>query len=119
MAERDEDAPIQIDEKQMKKNPLWNHVVLLERAGVRGNARWCCKYCTVEFGGSNSRVNSHLLQIQGDGIKIYMKVTKSIQAQLNNEVAKAKEEADKSKDKDVSLLTGRIQDVEVCNKSQS
>jgi hypothetical protein len=33
MAEHDECALIQIDEQQMK-NPLWNHVVLLERAGV-------------------------------------------------------------------------------------
>jgi hypothetical protein len=41
MAECDERAPIQIDEQQIKKNPLWNHV-LLERAGVGGNARWHC-----------------------------------------------------------------------------
>ncbi len=88
----------------MKKNPLWNHVVLLERAGVGGNARWRCKYCRGEFGGSYSRVKSHLLQIQGGGIKICLKVTKSIQAQLNNEIAKSKEEADKSKDKDVSWI---------------
>jgi hypothetical protein len=38
-------------------------------------------------------------------------VPKSIQAQLNNEVAKAKEEADKSKDKDVPLPTARTQNV--------
>jgi hypothetical protein len=42
MAGRDDRGPIQIDEQQMKKNPLWNHVVLLERAGVGGNARWRC-----------------------------------------------------------------------------
>jgi hypothetical protein len=45
----------------MKKNPLWNHVVLLERAGVGGNARWHCKYCRGEFGVNYSRVKSHLL----------------------------------------------------------
>jgi hypothetical protein len=104
MAEHDERAPIQIDEQQMKNNPLWNHVVLLERAGVGGNATWCCKYCRGEFAGSYSRVKRHLLQIQGGGIKICLKVTKSIQAQLNNEIAKSKEEADKSKDKDVSWI---------------
>jgi hypothetical protein len=32
----DERAPIQIDDQQLKKNPLWNHVVLLERAGLEG-----------------------------------------------------------------------------------
>jgi hypothetical protein len=83
----------------MKKNPLWNHVVLLERARVVGNARWRCKYCRSEFGGSYSRVKSHLLQIQGGGVKICMKVTKSIQAQLNSEIAKSKEGVDKSKDR--------------------
>jgi hypothetical protein len=83
MAEHDECALIQIDEQQMK-NPLWNHVVLLERAGVGGNTRWRRKYCRGEFGGSYSRVKSHLLQIHGGGIKICMKVMKSIQAQLNN-----------------------------------
>jgi hypothetical protein len=36
MAECDEHAPIQIDEQQMKKNPLRNNVVLLERAHVGG-----------------------------------------------------------------------------------
>jgi hypothetical protein len=72
MAERDDCAPIQIDEQQMKKNPLWNHVVLLERAGVGGNARWRCEYCRGEFGESYSRVKSHLLQIQGGGIRIFM-----------------------------------------------
>jgi hypothetical protein len=40
-----------------------------------------------------------------------MKVTNSIQAQLNSEVAKAKEGADKSKDKDVTLPTARTQNV--------
>jgi hypothetical protein len=45
----------------MKNNPLWNHVVLLERTGVGGNARWRCKYCRGEFGVNNSRVKSHLL----------------------------------------------------------
>jgi hypothetical protein len=40
-----------------------------------------------------------------------MKVTKSIQAQLNSEVAKAKEGTDKSKDKDVSLPAARTQNV--------
>jgi hypothetical protein len=63
--------------------------VLLERAGVGGNVRWCCKYYRGEFGGSYSRVKGHLLQIQGGGIMICVKVTKSIQAQLNSEVAKA------------------------------
>ena len=107
MAGRDERAPIQLDEQQLKKNPLWNHVVVLERAGIGGNARWHCKYCKIEFGGSYSRVKSHLLRIQGGGIKICAKVTRSIQNQLNNEVAKAKEEVDKSKDKDVPLPTAR------------
>ncbi|CAN6287069.1 unnamed protein product, partial [Urochloa humidicola] len=31
MAQNDECAPIQLDEQQLKKNPLWNHVVLLEK----------------------------------------------------------------------------------------
>src|SRR6266540_4852188 len=110
-AGRDERAPIQIDEQQLKKNPLWNHVVVLERAGAGGNARWRCKYCRGEFGGSYSRVKSHLLRVQGTGIKICMKVTRSILAQLNNEVAKAKDVADKSKDKDVPLATARTQNV--------
>jgi hypothetical protein len=97
MAGRDERAPIQIDAQQMKKNPLWNHVVLLERAGAGGNARWRCKYCKEEYGGSYSRVKSHLLRVQGLGIKICPKVTRSILAQLNSEVAKAKYEASKAK----------------------
>jgi hypothetical protein len=111
MVGRDDRGPIQIDEQQMKKNPLWNHAVLLERAGDGGNARWCCKYCMGEFGGSYSSVKSHLHQIQIGGIKICMKVTKSIQAQLNSEVAKAKEGADESKDKDLLLPTARTQNV--------
>jgi len=90
MAGRDERAPIQIDAQQMNKNPLWNHVVLLERAGTGGNARWRCKYCGEEYGGSYSRVKSHLLRVQGGGIKICAKVTKSVLSQLNSEVAKAK-----------------------------
>jgi hypothetical protein len=48
----------------MKKNPLWTHVVLLERAGVGGNARWRCKYCKGEFGVNYSRVKSHLLLLK-------------------------------------------------------
>jgi hypothetical protein len=103
MAGRDERAPIQIDTQQMNKNPLWNHVVLLERAGTGGNARWRCKYCGEEYGGSYSRVKSHLLRVQGGGIKICAKVTKSVLSQLNSEVAKAKDEASKSKDRDVPL----------------
>ena len=111
MAGRDERAPIQIDAQQMKKNPLWNHVVLLERAGTGGNARWRCKYCGEEYGGSYSRVKSHLLRVQGGGIKICAKVTKSVLSQLNSEVAKAKDEASKSKDRDVPLSTGSTQNM--------
>ena len=111
MAGRDERAPIQIDAQQMKKNPLWNHVVLLERAGTGGNARWRCKYCGEEYGGSYSRVKSHLLRVQGGGINICAKVTKSVLSQLNSEVAKAKDEASKSKDRDVPLSTGSTQNM--------
>ena len=49
MAQNDERAPIELDEQQLKKNPLWNHVVLLEKASSGGNAIWKCKYCTVEL----------------------------------------------------------------------
>jgi hypothetical protein len=107
----DERAPIQIDDQQLKKNPLWNHVVLLERAGAGGNARWRCKYCKGEYGGSYSRVKSHLLRVQGTGIKICMKVTRDILDQLNKEVAKAKDVSDKSKEKDVPLPTAGTQNV--------
>ena len=88
---------------QLKKNPLWNHVVLLEKASSGGNAVWKCKYCTVEYRGSYSRVKSHLLRITGNGIKICPRVTKSVLGQLKNEVAKAADDTDKSKPKDVPL----------------
>ena len=38
MAHNDERAAIELDEQQLKKNPLWNHVVLLEKASSGGNA---------------------------------------------------------------------------------
>ena len=38
MAHNDERAAIELDEHQLKKNPLWNHVVLLEKASSGGNA---------------------------------------------------------------------------------
>jgi len=88
---------------QLKKNPLWNHVVLLEKASSGGNAVWKCKYCTVEYRGSYSRVKSHLLRITGNGIKICPRVTKSVLGQLKNEVAKAADDTDKSKPKHVPL----------------
>ena len=92
MAQNDEHAAIELDEQQLKKNPLWNHVVLLEKASSGGNAVWKCKYCTAEHWGTYSRVKScllRLLRITGDGIKICPRVTKSILGQLKNEVAKA------------------------------
>jgi len=52
---------------------------------------------------SYSRVKSHLLRITGGGIKICPKVTKSVLGQLKNEVAKAADDTDKSKPKDVPL----------------
>jgi hypothetical protein len=102
-SQNDERAAIELDEQQLKKNPLWNHVVLLEKASSGGNAVWTCKYCNSEYKGSYSRVKSHLLRITGGGIKICPKVSKSILAQLKNEVAKAADEKDKSKPKDVPL----------------
>ena len=92
MAHNDERAAIELDEHQLKKNPLWNHVVLLEKASSGGNAVWKCKYCSLEYRGSYSRVKSHLLRITGGGIKICPRVTKSVLGQLKN-VAKAPEGA--------------------------
>ena len=103
MAHNDERAAIELDEHQLKKNPLWNHIVLLEKASSGGNAVWKCKYCSLEYRGSYSRVKSHLLRITGGGIKICPKVTKSVLGQLKNEVAKAADDTDKSKPKDVPL----------------
>jgi hypothetical protein len=37
MAQNDERAPIELDEQQLKKNPLSNHVVHLEKASSGGN----------------------------------------------------------------------------------
>jgi hypothetical protein len=72
----DERAPIKIVEQQLKMTPLWNHVVLLERAGGGGNARWQCKYCKGEYCGSYFRVKNHLLWVQGTRIKICLKPQK-------------------------------------------
>ena len=44
-----------------------------------------------------------MLRITGGGIKICPKVTKSVLGQLKNEVAKATDDTDKSKPKDVPL----------------
>ena len=100
MAQNDERAPIELDEQQLKKNPLWNHVVLVEKASSGGNAVWKCKYCMTEYRGTRLL---RLLRITGDGIKICPRVTKSILGQLKNEVAKAADDNDKSKPKDVPL----------------
>ena len=62
MAQNDEHAAIELDEQQLK-NPLWNHVVLLEKASSGGNVVWTCKYCTSEYRESYSRVKSHLSNI--------------------------------------------------------
>ncbi|WVZ88415.1 hypothetical protein U9M48_034941 [Paspalum notatum var. saurae] len=103
MPPRDERVPIELDEQQKKNYPLWNHVVLLEKAPTGGNSIWRCKYCNQEHNGSYSRVRNHLLRVAGTGIKICPKVTKSVLAQLKSEVAKAAEDNDRSKAKDVPL----------------
>ncbi|XP_066342489.1 uncharacterized protein [Miscanthus floridulus] len=103
MAPHDERAPIEVDDQQKKKNPLWKHVVLLEKAVAGGNAVWRCKYCNLEYKGSYSRIKSHLLRITGGGIKICTAVTKSILAQLKSEIAEAADEIDKSKAKVIPL----------------
>jgi len=103
MAPHDERAPIEVDDQQKKKNPLWKHVVLLEKAVAGGNAVWRCKYCNLEYKGSYSRIKSHLLRITGAEIKICTAVTKSILAQLKSEIAEAADEIDKSKAKVIPL----------------
>jgi len=103
MASRDERAPIEVDDQQKKKNPLWNHVVLLEKAAAGGNAVWRCKYYKLEYKGSYSRIKSHLLRISGGGIKICTAVDKFILAQLKSEVAEAADEIERSKAKVIPL----------------
>jgi len=103
MAPCDERAPIEVDDQQKKKNPLWKHVVLLEKAITGGNAVWRCKYCNLEYMGSYSRIKGYLLWITGGGIKICIAVTKSILAQLKSEIAEAADEIDKSKAKVIPL----------------
>jgi len=105
MAPHDERAPIEVDDQQKKKNPLWKHVVLLEKAVAGGNAVWRCKYCNLEYKGSYSRIKSHLLRITGGGIKICTVVTKSILAQLKSEIA---DEIDKSKAKVIPLSVANV-----------
>jgi len=82
--------------------------VLLEKASSGGNAVWKCKYCSLEYRGSYSRVKSHLLRITGGGIKICPKVTKSVLGQLKNEVAKAADDTDKSKPKDMLIVIAML-----------
>lgn len=108
MASRDERAPIEVDDQQKKKNPLWKHVVLLEKAAAGGNAVWRCKYCKLEYKGSYSRIKSHLLRISGGGIKICTAVNKSILAQLKSEVTEAADEVERSKAKVIPLPVANV-----------
>ena len=108
MAPCDERAPIEVDDQQKKKNPLWKHVVLLEKAITGGNAVWRCKYCNLEYMGSYSRIKGYLLWITGGGIKICTAVTKSILAQLKSEIAEATDEIDKSKAKVIPLSVANV-----------
>jgi hypothetical protein len=108
MASRDEHDPIEVDDQQKKKNPLWNHVVLLEKAAAGGNAIWRCKYCRLEYKGSYSRIKSHLLRISGGGIKICTAVDKFVLAQLQNEVAEAADEIERSKAKVIPLPVANV-----------
>jgi hypothetical protein len=105
---RDERAPIEVDDQQKKKNPLWKHVVLLEKAAAGGNAVWRCKYCNLEYKGSYSRIKSHLLWITGGGIKICTTITKSILVQLKSEIAEAADEIDKSKARAIPLPVANV-----------
>ena len=103
----DERAPIEVDDQQ-KKNPLWKHVVLLEKVVTGGNVVWRCKYSNLEYKGSYSRIKGYLLWITGGGIKICIAVTKSILAQLKSEIIEATNEIDKSKAKVIPLPLANV-----------
>ena len=59
MAGRDERALIQIDAQQMKKNTLWNHVVLLE-------GRDWSKWTSVSFEDAGTGDEDEIMTVDED-----------------------------------------------------
>ncbi|XP_058750554.1 uncharacterized protein LOC131623560 [Vicia villosa] len=63
--------------------PLWAYVTLLQnRNESKGNAKWRCNFCQVEYNGSYFRVKSHLLREKNKGIAICSQVTNEYLAEM-------------------------------------
>lgn len=67
---------------------LWKYMTKITKAGGRsGNAKIKCKFCNFEFIGSYSRVKAHLLRIKNKGVKICSKISPTIDAEMQRELA--------------------------------
>ncbi|TVU50680.1 hypothetical protein EJB05_02060, partial [Eragrostis curvula] len=88
--------------------PLWDHVNIVEKATSGGNTGWTCKYCNHNGFSSYTRVEAHLLLMNGKGINPCPKVTDEILAQMRSEVQKCKELVQRGKTRTVPMPTAPV-----------
>ena len=91
------------------KAPLWDHVLITERALTGGNTRWKCKYCNYNGFSSYTRVEAHLLQIKSKGVAPCPKVTYERLTEMRAEVERCKQLVERAKIKTVSMPTAPSQ----------
>ncbi|GJM88454.1 hypothetical protein PR202_ga04515 [Eleusine coracana subsp. coracana] len=87
------------------KAPLWDHVLVTERAPSGGNTRWVCKYYNYNGYSSYTRVEAHLLQIKNKGVGTCPKVSFEMLTELRNEVQRCKELVERAKSRTVPMPT--------------
>ncbi|KAH9292010.1 hypothetical protein KI387_042802, partial [Taxus chinensis] len=67
-----------------KRSPLSQFAMKQVRLGAtRGTRTWKCHFCQVEFQGSITRVNAHLLHIRGKGVGPCDKLSLKQRAEIN------------------------------------
>jgi hypothetical protein len=95
--------------------PLWDHVLITERAETGGNTRWKCKYCNYNGFSSYTRVEAHLLQIKSKGVALCAKVTFEQLTEMRNQVQRCKDLVERAK-KTIPMPTAPSQGDSSANK---
>ncbi|GJM92985.1 hypothetical protein PR202_ga09495 [Eleusine coracana subsp. coracana] len=85
------------------KAPLWDHVLIVERAPSGSNTRWVCKYCEYNGYSSYTQVEPRLLQIKNKRVGICTKVSFEQLMEMRNEVQRCKELVERAKERLVSM----------------
>src|SRR3954468_24805358 len=83
---------------------LWEHVTKIEKQGKGGgNQRWTCNYCKEIFCSSYSRVKAHLMQLNGQWIRLCSMATSQRIREKQKELDQAEARLKTSRPRTTSL----------------